>query len=223
MEFVLTPLEIRLLGCLAEKEVTTPENYPLSLNALTNACNQKTNRDPLLDLEESTVQSVIDDLVKKTLVASRSGAGGRVPKYVHRLRDRLSPGFDFPPEELAPMCELMLRGPQTLNELRTRCARMHAYNDITELTAALERLEQRPDGPYVKRLPRRVGQKELRYAHLLTGELPPESMTAEAEAEHGVTTDEIARLGELELEVRNMRRELQALSQRVEELFAALR
>lgn len=223
MEFMLTPVEIRLLGCLVEKEATTPENYPLSLNALTNACNQKTNRDPVMNLEERTVQSVIDGLVKKTLVASRSGAGNRVPKYVHRLRDRLSPGYDFPREELAPMCELMLRGSQTLNELRTRCARMHEYADISELVAALKRLEERPDGPYVKRLARRPGQKEARYAHLLTGELPAESEDSGDEVEPGVTADETARLGELELEVVSLRRELQALSQRVEELIAAWR
>ncbi len=221
MEVVLTPLEIRVLGCLVEKEATTPDNYPLSLNALTNACNQKTNRDPLMNLAEHMVQSAIDSLVKKTLVASRSGAGGRVAKYAHRLHDRLNPDYDFARDELAPMCELMLRGPQTLNELRTRCARIHEYGDTEELAAVLERLEKRPERPYVKRLARRPGQKEARYAQLLTGELPAEAEGAADEAGTGVAADDTARLDELELEVRNLRRELQALSERVAELLAA--
>ena len=223
MDIVLTPLEVRMLGCLVAKEATTPENYPLSLNALTNACNQKTNREPVMELEERTVQATIDGLIKKTLVASRSGAGSRVPKYVHRLRDRLRPDFDFTREELAPICELMLRGPQTLGELKTRCARIHEFADMAALVAALERLERRPDGPYVQRLARRPGQKEARYAHLLTGEVPadvPETTNAEATA---VTSDDVARLAELELEVKGLRRDLDALRARVEELLDARR
>ena len=221
MAIVLTPVEIRLLGCLIEKEATTPENYPLSLNALTNACNQKTNRDPVMNLEEGTVQSVIDGLVKKALIASRSAAGGRVTKYAHRLRDRLRPDYDFSREELAPMCELMLRGPQTLNELRTRCARLYEYADIDELAAALKSLEQRPEGPYVKFLTRRPGQKEARFAQLLTGALPAEAEGAAHEPGPDVSNNDAARLGELELQVRNLRREFQALTERVEELFTA--
>jgi len=221
VEVVLTPLEIRVLGCLVEKEATIPDNYPLSLNALTNACNQKTNRNPLMNLAEHTVQSAIDSLVKKTLVASRSGAGERVAKYAHRLHDRLNPDYDFARDELAPMCELMLRGPQTLNELRTRCARIHEYADTEELAAVLERLEKRPERPYVKHLARRPGQKEARYAQLLTGELPAEAAGAADEAGPGVAGEDTARLGELELEVQNLRRELQALSERVAELLAA--
>ena len=119
------------------------------------------------------------------------------------------------------MCELMLRGPQTLNELRTRCARLHEYADIDELAAALKSLEQRLEGPYVKCLARRPGQKEARYAQLLTGELPAESEGVADEAGPRVANDETARLGELELAVRSLRREFQALSERVEELIAA--
>ncbi|MFZ2508113.1 MAG: YceH family protein [Steroidobacteraceae bacterium] len=221
MEVVLTPLEIRVLGCLVEKEATTPENYPLSLNALTNACNQKTNRDPVMNLTEHTVQATIDSLVKKTLVGARSGAGGRVAKYAHRLHDRLNPDYDFARDELAPMCELMLRGPQTLNELRTRCARIHEYADTEELAAVLARLEKRPERPYVKRLARQPGQKEARYAQLLTAEQLPEAAEAAEDGDTGVTSDDMARLGELEVEVRSLRRELQALSERVAELLAA--
>jgi uncharacterized protein YceH (UPF0502 family) len=219
MEIVLTPLEIRVLGCLVEKEATTPETYPLSLNALTNACNQKTNREPVMELEERTVQATIDGLIKKTLVASRSGAGSRVPKYTHRLHDRLRPDFDFSREELAPLCELMLRGPQTLGELKTRCARIHEFADTAALAAALERLERRGDGPYVRRLGRRPGQKEVRYAHLLTGELPAEPEVPMSESV-AVTSDETARLTELEIEVQGLRRDLDGLARRVEELLA---
>ena len=222
MEIVLTPLEVRVLGCLVEKEATTPESYPLSLNALTNACNQKTNREPVMELEERTVQASIDGLIKKTLVATRSGAGSRVPKYAHRLHDRLRPDFDFSREELAPLCELMLRGPQTLGELKTRSARIHEFADIAALAAALERLERRTDGPYVTRLARRPGQKEARYAHLLTGAPPiePEILVSDVVT---VTSDDAARLTELELEVQSLRRDLTALSARLEELLLARR
>jgi uncharacterized protein len=222
MELILSPVEIRVLGCLVEKERTTPEGYPLSLNALTNACNQKTNRDPVMELEERTVQAALDSLIKKTLAASRSGAGSRVPKYVHRLRDRLRPDYDFPPEELAPLCELMLRGPQTLGEIKTRCARLHEFADLAALAAALERLEQRPDGPYVTRLARRPGQKEARYAHLLTGEAPEEPETTTA-APAAATSDDAARLIELELEVRALRRDLDGLTQRFDVLLRELK
>jgi uncharacterized protein YceH (UPF0502 family) len=222
MEIVLTPVEIRILGCLVEKEATTPEGYPLSLNALTNACNQKSNRDPVMELEERTVQAALDGLVKKTLAASRSGAGSRVPKYVHRLRDRLRPDYDFPPAELAPMCELMLRGPQTLGELRTRCARLHEFADTDALAAALERLETRPDGPYVRRLARRPGQKEQRYAHLLTGEEPVEVEAPEVHEHPAVASDDAVRLVELEAEVRGLRRDLDELTRRFEDLRRSL-
>ena len=220
MDIVLTPLEVRVLGCLVEKEATTPESYPLSLNALTNACNQKTNRDPVMELEERTVQATIDGLIKKTLVASRSGAGSRVPKYAHRLRDRLRPDFDFTPEELAPLCELMLRGPQTLGELKTRCARIREFADFAALAAALERLERRPDGPYVQRLARRPGQKEARYAHLLAGEPPAEAAAPPTADTLDVTSDDVARLAELELEVKGLRRDLDTLTARVDALLA---
>jgi uncharacterized protein YceH (UPF0502 family) len=221
MEIVLTPVEIRILGCLVEKEATTPEGYPLSLNALVNACNQKSNRDPVMELEERTVQAAVDSLIKKTLVAARSGAGSRVPKFVHRLRDRLRPDYDFPPEELAPLCELMLRGPQTLGELRTRCARLHEFADMNAIAAALERLERRPDGPYVQRLARRPGQKEARYAHLLTGELPAEPSFPEG-PEPAVASDDSIRLVELEAEVRGLRRDLDELTRRFEDLRRTL-
>ena len=217
MEIVLTPVEIRILGCLVEKEATTPEGYPLSLNALVNACNQKSNRDPVMEVEERTVQAAVDGLIKKTLVAARSGAGSRVPKFVHRLRDRLRSDYDFPPDELAPLCELMLRGPQTLGELRTRCARLHDFADMNALAVALERLERRPDGPYVQRLARRPGQKEARYAHLLTGELPAEPSLPEG-PEAAVASDDAVRLVELEAEVRGLRRDLDELTRRFEDL-----
>jgi uncharacterized protein len=222
MELILSPVEIRLLGCLVEKEATTPESYPLSLNALTNACNQKTNRDPVMELEERTVQAALDSLIKKTLAASRSGAGSRVPKYVHRLRDRLRPDYDFSREELAPLCELMLRGPQTLGEIKTRCARLHEFADLAALAVALERLEQRPDGPYVTRLARRAGQKEARYAHLLTGEAPAEPEPVAGESVHA-TSDDAARLVELELELRGVRRDLDTLTQRFDALLRELK
>ena len=140
----------------------------------------------------------------------------------HRLHDRLRPDFDFSREELAPLCELMLRGPQTLGELKTRSARIHEFADTAALAAALERLERRADGPYVQRIGRRPGQKEARYAHLLTGALPAEPEIAVSDPVT-VTSDDAARLTELELEVQSLRRDLSALSARVEELLVGRR
>lgn len=213
MDTILSPLELRLLGCLIEKESTTPDGYPLSLNALTAACNQKTNRDPLMDLNEHTVLDTVEALIKKSLVTSRGGAGSRVSKFAHRLSNRLLDENQYSRPELALLCVLFLRGPQTLGELKTRCARIHTFPDTAELLATLKMLEQRDGGACVVKLPTQPGQKEARYAHLLGGEVEAESAPT-----HGATTatvsDGSARIAELELEVGSIRRELDALRAR---------
>ena len=160
MDLALDFDEVRVLGALLEKEVTTPEYYPLSVNALLNACNQKSNRDPVVHFDEETVERVLYTLRDKGLLLNITGAGSRVPKYGHRLSEKLNLGR----RELAILCELMLRGPQTLGELRTRAERMHRFDDISEVETVLDRMPE-----LVTKLPRRPGEKEARYAHLLSG------------------------------------------------------
>jgi hypothetical protein len=160
MHLTLSNVEARVLGALIEKEITTPEYYPLSLNALTNACNQKSNRDPVLHLEEAEVRRALNHLEFQSLV--RSVGDSRVTKFEHRLQD----AFNFYRPEIAVLCELLLRGPQTPGELRTRASRMHAFEDLESVHSALHKLEKR-EPPMAAVLPRQPGTKEARYAHLL--------------------------------------------------------
>ncbi len=162
--------EARVIGCLIEKEITTPEQYPLSLNALVNACNQKSNRDPVLNLDEIAVQQLIDGLSKKRLVSEQSGYGSRVPKFQHLFCNTNFGTLRFSPQELAVVCELFLRGAQTPGELRSRASRMCRFADVNEIESALEQLAARADGPFVLQLPREPGRRESRYTHLFGGE-----------------------------------------------------
>jgi uncharacterized protein YceH (UPF0502 family) len=165
----LTALEARLIGCLIEKAITTPDQYPLSLNALVNACNQKSNREPLMDLSESTVQQTVDGLSKKHLIMEKSGFGSRVPKYQHRFCNTEFGTLKLDPQELAIVCELLVRGPQTPGELRTRASRMGPFGETSEVEAALTRLRDRADGPFVVQLAREPNRRDSRWAHLFSG------------------------------------------------------
>jgi uncharacterized protein len=171
MKLELQPFEARVIGCLIEKQITTPDQYPLSLNALTLACNQKSNRDPVMNVDDATVQTTLDALSRKHLVIERSGFGSRVPKYQHRFCNTEYGTLKFTPQELAIVCELMLRGPQTPGELRSRATRMAPFADVSEVEAALQQLSTREDGPFVVRLAREPGRRESRYAQLFTGEV----------------------------------------------------
>lgn len=171
MKVTFTALEARVIGCLMEKEVTTPEAYPLSLNALVLACNQKSNRDPVLALDEATVQSVVDGLMKQHLVSDRAGYGGRVPKYKQVFCNTTMGPLQFADLERAILCELLLRGPQSAGELRTRCNRMTPVADTGQVEAALSALMAHEAGPFVARLPRQPGTRDARYGHLLGGEV----------------------------------------------------
>ena len=171
MRIELSANEARVIGCLIEKQITTPEQYPLSLNALTNAANQKSNREPVLELTEGEVQALIDSLSRKHLVLEKSGFGSRVPKYQQRFCNTEFSVFQFTPQERAIICELLLRGPQTPGELRSRAARMATITDAGEVEAALEALAQRGAGAMVVRLTREPGRREARYAHLFSGEV----------------------------------------------------
>jgi hypothetical protein len=166
----LSALEARVIGCLIEKQLTTPDQYPLSLNALVAACNQKSNRDPVLELPDREVQTVVDALQRRQLVLERSGFGSRVPKYQHLFCNTQFGSLQFTPVETAIVCELLLRGSQTPGELRSRAHRLAPVSELAEIEAALESLGSRGDGPYVVRLARDPGKRESRYAQLFTGE-----------------------------------------------------
>ena len=168
MRIVLSPLEARVIGSLLEKEITTPEQYPLSLNALTSACNQKSNREPVMQLKETEVQDLLDDLKKKHLVSDQTGFGSRVSKYHHRFCNTGFGGFEFSPQELGLLCVLLLRGPQTPGELRGRTQRLSSFEDVQEVETVLQGLMDRQDGPFVARLVRQPGRRESRYIHLFS-------------------------------------------------------
>jgi uncharacterized protein YceH (UPF0502 family) len=211
---VLTAAEARVIACLIEKQITTPDQYPLSLNALTNACNQKSNRDPVLALTDSEVQQLVDALVRKHVVMERSGFGSRVPKYQHCYCNTEFSALKFTPQELAIVCELLLRGPQTPGELRSRAARMAAITDSAEVEQALEALATRAEGPVVQRLARQPGRREARYAQLLTGALSEELTSAVEPPQSGAPLQEVSasgRFARLEEEIRQLRAEVAEL------------
>jgi uncharacterized protein YceH (UPF0502 family) len=203
MDLTLEPEEVRILGSLLEKEITTPEYYPLSLNGLLNACNQKSNRDPVVHYDEATLEGALHTLRDKGLLVSITGAGSRVPKYGHRFSEK----FNLGRRELAILCELMLRGPETLGELRTRAERMHAFADLAEVESVLDRLPE-----LVTKLARRPGEKETRYAHLLSGQPPVSSAPTESAVMQPGAPPQ-ARIGALETEITQLRRELEDLKQ----------
>jgi uncharacterized protein YceH (UPF0502 family) len=180
MKVHLSLIEARIIGALIEKEITTPDQYPLSLNALVNACNQKSNRDPVMSLDEPSVQSALDGLSKRHLVLERSGFGSRVVKYRHRLCNGEHNPLKLTEQEVAVLTELMLRGPQTPGELRSRAQRLGSFTDIGDVETTLELLATREDGPYVVKLPKAPGSRESRYCQLLTGEPDLEALAQSA-------------------------------------------
>jgi uncharacterized protein YceH (UPF0502 family) len=213
MEIILNDIEVRVLGSLIEKELTTPEYYPLSLNSLTNACNQKSNRDPVMALAEENVVRALDSLRFKQLVVL-SADGGRVPKYRHLLAEKLG----LMPAEQAIICELLVRGPQTVGELRTRGERMHAFGDLAAVEEVLQELTVR-ETPLVTLLPRQPGRKEGRYAQLFSG--VPDSSTDEHEAAPEAARQRVMaeneRIVKLEEEVALLHQEIAELRQQMEE------
>jgi len=206
VDFELTDIEVRVLGCLIEKEMTTPEYYPLSLNALVNACNQKSNRNPVVSYDENTALQALDDL-KEIHFAWQSDAA-RVPKYEHRFGKT----FNLVAREMAILCVLMVRGPQTMGELRSRSERMYAFSDLDEVSETIRSLEEMS---LIRQMPRQPGQKESRFAHLLAGE--PKSANSGDDVLSGGETPQVSarkdRIATLEDEVRNLRGELDELKQ----------
>jgi len=220
LKLQLSPLEIRVIGVLIEKEITTPDQYPLSLNALTNGCNQKSNREPVMGLSEAAVQETVDQLIKKHLVRSHSGFGSRVSKYQHRFFTAEFGTLALSPQELAVMCELMLRGPQTPGELRSRAERMARFSDVEQVERILNDLMERGQ-PLVARLPRQPGKREARYAHCVGDEtLPAEEDKATAEnasADQGVHD----RIEAMERTIADLQTQVATLEELVERLVAS--
>jgi hypothetical protein len=215
MRVELDSLEQRVIGCLIEKQVTTPDQYPLSLNALVSACNQKSNREPVMSLDESAVQRTLDGLSRKHLLLERSGFGSRVPKYQHLFCNTEYGTLKFSAQELAVVCELLLRGPQTPGELRSHASRMARFGDVSEIEAVLKALQERESGPLVARLPREPGRRESRYMHLFGGGPVPEAAAAEevipSESPSSERESLQNRVGRLEAEVTALRAEVEAL------------
>ncbi len=208
MDIQLTDTETRVLGSLIEKEITTPEYYPLTLNSLIAACNQKSNRDPAMSLDEPSVVSALESLKGKRLVWHLTS--GRAPKYDHNLRNV----FPLSEGEIAILCTLMLRGPQTVGEIRTRTERMHTFESVDHVQQNLTNLSESPEGPFVVEIPRQPGQKESRFAHLLSGEperaraTPPPAQPA---AEIPSPEPQPDRMSALEEDVQSLREELAEL------------
>ncbi len=202
----LTATEARVLGCLIEKDITTPDNYPLSLNSLINACNQKSNRDPVMNLDEQAVRDALEALHEKRLAGTAGGAESRVTKYEHYAYDTLQLGR----REIAILCELLIRGPQTPGELRGRADRMHHFEDISDVLSTLQKVMQR-ETPLVTMLPRQPGTKESRYAQLMSGEAQttkPQSNPLNVSGEVSV----------IERQLEELRTEVEQLKERVSQL-----
>ncbi len=216
MNPILNEVEVRVVGSLIEKQLTTPDYYPLTLNALLHACNQIQNRDPVVSFDEQTVARAVETLREKNLVYVFYGSESRVPKYKHIMPEI----FGLTPPELAVMCVLMLRGPQTVGEIRGRTNRLHEFSDLAEVETTLDGLSKKEPHVLVTRLPRQSGQKEARFAHLLAGEPPVEEQKAgapRAEPAGGRARAEHERLARLETEVETLRGEVSELRRQLDD------
>jgi uncharacterized protein len=212
MSTTLNEIEVRVLGSLVEKQLTTPEYYPLTLNALTAACNQKSNRDPVMSLGETEIQAAIDRMRDMNLVYLFYGSGSRTVKYKHMLPSV----YELDPAGTAVMTVLMLRGPQTIGEIRDRTGRLFEFRDLNEVQAALDELSKR-DEPLIVKLERQPGQKEARYAHLLSGEIDVSKLPVAAERQSGGGSGSNERMEKLEGEVERLSSELTELKAMFEE------
>ncbi|MGA9772644.1 MAG: YceH family protein [Blastocatellia bacterium] len=211
MDAILSAVEARVIGSLMEKQITTPEYYPLTLNALVNACNQISNRDPVVAYDEKTVVRALESLREKQLAWMVTGAGSRVPKYEHRMTEALS----LAEQEAAALCVLILRGPQTVGEIKGRTTRMYEFKELEEVDMTLQSLANAEPRPLIVKLPRQPGTKESRYAHLLSGEVHIEEHAVAPRLE-AVTLEvhaENERIARLESQVENLNQELTELKQ----------
>ncbi|MGY5367384.1 YceH family protein [Enterobacter oligotrophicus] len=214
MKYQLNDTEARVVGCLLEKQVTTPEQYPLSVNAVMMACNQKTNREPVMNLSEHEVQGILDELVKRHYLRTVSGFGNRVTKYEQRFCNSEFGDLKLSSAEVAVIATLLLRGAQTPGELRTRASRMHEFRDMQDVEQTLEGLTTREDGPYVVRLAREPGKRESRFMHLFSGEVDASELAVE--------TDSLVANASLTARVEALEEEVAGLKQRLDALLAHL-
>jgi len=215
---ILSPNEARVIGCLIEKSVVTPDLYPLTLNALTNACNQKSSRDPVMDLQQGVVQRTVRDLEAKNLVRVEENFKSRTEKYVHRFCNTRFSDYQFEPAQLAIVCLLLLRGAQTPGELRARSGRLHDFADNKAVLDALAGLIEREGDPLVVQLPRTPGRKDAEYMHLLSGPVDVQALaartrpaTSEKDGGRRGESDLEARVSRLEAEVAGLREKLQSI------------
>ncbi|MEX3019247.1 YceH family protein [Kluyvera sp. STS39-E] len=211
MKYQLNPQEARVIGCLLEKQVTTPEQYPLSINGVVTACNQKTNREPVMTLSEAQVQDQLDTLVKRHYLRTVSGFGNRVTKYEQRFCNSEFGDLKLSTAEVALVTTLLLRGAQTPGELRGRAQRMHEFGDMAEVESTLERLANREDGPFVVRLPREPGKRESRYMHLFSGEVDVQAIVSAQQDAPLIDDDLRSRVDALEGEVAELKQRLDSL------------
>lgn len=212
--------ELRVIGCLIEKSLTTPDQYPLSLNALTNACNQKSNREPVMSMSESEVQDTIDELNQKNLIMTQSGASSRVPKYKHRFCNTEFSDLQFTAQQLGIICVLFLRGPQTPGELRTRTNRLCDFQNVAETEEVLQKMCEREKEPYVIKLEREPGRRESRYMHCFT-DVESYSTTDQTSGGTSVVTEysnDDERLVALEEQVALMQLEIDELREKLDKL-----
>lgn len=219
MSIELNPVEARVIGCLIEKEVTTPDYYPLTLNSLTSACNQKSNREPVMALSELDVQEAVDSLIGRRLVSDESGFNSRAGKFQHRFCNTEFGDLKLTKQEKGIVCCMLLRGAQTPGELRTRTNRLAEFSDVKEVEAILERLAAREEGALVVKLPREAGKRESRYMHLFGGDVDVEAMaaTSASTVQPAFNSD---RVEALEQEVATLKSEMAELRQLVEQLTA---
>jgi uncharacterized protein YceH (UPF0502 family) len=213
MATVLNDVEVRVLASLVEKQVTTPEYYPLTLNSLTLACNQKNNRNPVTAFDETTVMQALESLREKNLAYVYYGSSSRVPKYKHVMPEVLH----LSQQELAVMCVLMLRGAQTLGELKDRGARLYEFSNLEEVDATLNQLAVKEPDPLVTRLPRQPGQKEARFAHLLSGEVAVDVPVEFESPRRAIRVNEAERVSALEQQLETLKAEVTALHQQFEQ------
>lgn len=216
MKHELSAKEARVVGCLLEKQLTTPEQYPMTLNGLTTACNQKTNREPVMDLSESEVQQTLDLLLRKHIIRTQSGS--RTMKYEHRFCNSEFGDLKFSPQEVAVVTTLLLRGAQTTGELRTRTSRLHDFADVSEVEHTLTTLASREDGPFCVRLAREPGKRESRFMHLFSGEVSDVATTSGDDLFEARTTSQAVieeRVAVLETEVAELKQRLDGLLQRL--------
>jgi uncharacterized protein YceH (UPF0502 family) len=224
MNIRLSAIEARIIGSLIEKQITTPDQYPLSLNALVNACNQKSNREPFMQLDEAAVRTAVDGLARRHMVVEKSGFGSRVPKYQQIFCNTEFGSLKFSPQETGIICELLLRGPQTPGELRSRVPRMADLPDPSVIESLLDALASRPEGALVRQLPREVGRRDSRWAQLfeelpVVTEAPPEAASSPPSTQASSPrvsphADLAARVAALEETVAELREQLARLSER---------